>query len=101
MAGSIAGPASGKTTRASMPLAAIALMSEMDFWVSPCPSAYSYLVMLGHFSASSLPEAVVTWRQLWPPQPSRRASEACFGPHHAGVSAWARLEQPRVIAAAV
>jgi hypothetical protein len=67
IAGSIAGPASGKTTRASMPLAAIALTSEIDFWVSPWPSAYSYFVMLGHLSASSLPEAVVTWRQLLPP----------------------------------
>src|SRR6516165_7159615 len=50
--------------------------------------------MLGHFSASSLPEAVVTWRQLLPPYPSSKASVAFFGPHHEGVSASATFEQP-------
>jgi hypothetical protein len=43
--------------------------------------------MLGHFSASSLPEAVAIRRQLLPPNPSSKAIEAFFGPHHDGVSA--------------
>src|SRR6056297_2465986 len=42
--------------------------------------------MRGHFSASSLPEAVVTNRQLLPPKPSSRARVASFGPHQDGTS---------------
>src|SRR6187551_3110720 len=63
------------------------LMSEMAFCVLPWPSAYLKDVTLGHFEASSLPEAVVTSRQLLPPKPSRRAKEILWVPHHEGAPA--------------
>src|SRR5262249_30113264 len=67
-----------------MPLAAMPWMSEMAFWVLPCPSAYSKLVMFGHLATSFLADAVVTRRQLLPPKPSVRPSVAFFEPHHDG-----------------
>jgi hypothetical protein len=69
-AGRIASPASAKTTMALTPLAAMPWMSEMDFWVSPWPSAYTTCLTRGHFEASSLPEAAVMVRQLFPAKPS-------------------------------
>ena len=83
-AGSMAWPASGKTTSASTPLATMPWMSEMAFWVSPWPSAYSTSVTLGHLAASSLPDAVVTSRQLLPPKPSVRPRVIFLGPHQEG-----------------
>ena len=59
-------------------------MSEMAFCVLPWPSAYLKLVTLGHLAASSLPEAVVTSRQLLPPKPSSRAKVIFFVPHQDG-----------------
>ena len=54
-------------------------MSEMAFWVLPWPSAYLKSVTLGHFGASSLPEAVVTSRQLLPPKPSSEGEADLLG----------------------
>ena len=42
--------------------------------------------MLGHLATSSAPAAVVIRRQLFPPKPSSRPSEASFGPHQDGTS---------------
>jgi len=44
-------------------------------------------VTLGHLAASFRAEAVVTRRQLFPPNPSVRPSEIFFGPHHDGAFA--------------
>src|SRR3954452_22535150 len=63
------------------------LMSEMAFWVLPCPSAYLKSVTLGHRAASSLPDSVVTSRQLLPPKPSSRAKETFLVPHQSGAPA--------------
>src|SRR6476469_5382356 len=63
------------------------LMSEIDFCTLPWPSAYWNLVTLGHFIASSLPDAVVTSRQLFPPNPSSRAKEIFLVPHQSGAPA--------------
>src|SRR3954471_2454728 len=65
------------------------LMSEIAFCVLPWPSAYLNSVTLGHLAASSLPEAVVTSRQLLPPKPSSRAKLISFVPHQSGApSTW-------------
>jgi len=61
-------------------------MSEIAFWVFPCPSAYVIEDTLEHFFASSRAEAVVTRRQLLPPNPSVKPSEIFFGPHHDGLA---------------
>src|SRR4051812_45515719 len=61
-------------------------MSEMAFWVSPCPSAYSKSVTAGHLDASSLADAVVTSRQLLPPKPSVMPSTMSLSPHQEGTS---------------
>src|ERR1700755_1661323 len=66
---------------------AMLLMSEIALDVLPCPSAYRKLVTLGHFMASSLPEAVVTRRQELPPKPSSRAKVIFLVPHQAGAPA--------------
>src|SRR4051794_26720420 len=64
-------------------------MSEIAFCVLPWPSAYLKSLTLGHLAASSLPEAVVTSRQLLPPKPSRRAKLISFVPHQSGApSTW-------------
>src|SRR3954452_5304637 len=77
------------------PVDTIPLMSEMAFWVFPWPSAYLNDVTLGHLAASSLPEAVVTRRQLLPPKPSSRAKEIFFVPHQSGAPAtWVTLPPP-------
>ena len=47
-AGSIALPASGKSTIAVIPCATSELMSEMAFCVLPSPLVYRYFVTLGH-----------------------------------------------------
>ena len=61
----------------------------------PWPSAYLKSVTLGHFAASSLPEAVVTSRQLLPPNPSSRAKLIFFVPHQSGAPAtWVTLPLP-------
>src|SRR5580698_10510573 len=59
--------------------------------------------MFAHFSASCLPAAVVTCRQLLPPKPSSKASVAFFGPHQDGASAASVKEgkQPRVAMAVI
>jgi hypothetical protein len=44
-------------------------------------------VTLGHLAASFRAEAVVTRRQLFPPNPSVSPSEIFFGPHHEGAFA--------------
>src|ERR1700750_3416220 len=68
------------------------LMSEIAFGVLPCPPAYRKLVTLGHFLASSLPEAVVTRRQELPPKPSSSAKVIFLVPHQAGAPAtWVTL----------
>src|SRR4051794_11598692 len=68
------------------------LMSEMAFCVLPWPSAYLNDVTLAHLLASSLPDAVVTSRQLLPPNPSRSANETFFVPHQSGAPArWVTL----------
>src|SRR5437764_4616301 len=59
-------------------------MSEIAFCVFPWPSAYVSDVTLGHLAASSRAEAVVTRRQLFPPNPSVRPSVIFFGPHQEG-----------------
>src|SRR4029079_9552948 len=61
-------------------------MSEMAFCVFPCPSAYVSDFTLGHFAASLRADAVVTSRQLFPPNPSVRPSVIFFGPHHDGTA---------------
>src|SRR4051794_15986767 len=67
-------------------------MSEIAFCVLPWPSAYLKSVTLGHLDASSLPEAVVTSRQLLPPNPSSRAKLIFFVPHQSGApSTWVTL----------
>src|SRR3954470_10835493 len=67
-------------------------MSEIAFCVLPWPSAYLKSVTLGHLAASSLPEAVVTSRQLLPPNPSSRAKLIFFVPHQSGApSTWVTL----------
>ena len=50
--GSMALPASGKSTIPVMPCATSELMSEMAFWVLPSPFVYTYLVTLGHCAAT-------------------------------------------------
>ena len=67
----------------------------MAFWVSPWPSAYSKSVTLGHLAASSLPEAVVTSRQLLPPKPSVRPRTISLVPHQGGASPPAALAGAR------
>src|SRR6187200_3318992 len=77
---------------ASTPVETMPLMSEIAFCTLPWPSAYSNLVTLGHFLASSLPDAVVTRRQLFPPKPSSSAKEISFFPHQDGApSTWVTL----------
>src|SRR4051812_21266304 len=44
-------------------------------------------VTFGHFSASARADAVVTSRQLLPPNPSVKPSLIFFGPHHDGFPA--------------
>src|SRR5262245_47591216 len=61
-------------------------MSEIAFCVLPWPSAESLELTLGHFSASSRADAVVTRRQLLPPNPSVKPSLIFFGPHHDGTA---------------
>src|SRR5436190_14445557 len=61
-------------------------ISEIAFCVFPWPSAYVSDVTLGHFFASSRAEAVVTRRQLFPPNPSVNPSVIFFGPHHDGTA---------------
>src|SRR4051794_35872408 len=60
------------------------LMSEVAFCTLPWPSAYLKSVTLGHLDASSLPEAVVTSRQLLPPKPSSSAKLIFLVPHQDG-----------------
>ena len=79
-------PASGKTTSALTPFATMPWMSEIAFCVLPWPSAYSSSVTLGHFFASARADAVVTRRQLLPPNPSVKPSLIFFGPHHDGTA---------------
>src|SRR3954454_1530472 len=43
-------------------------------------------VTFGHFSASARADAVVTRRQLLPPNPSVKPSLIFFGPHHDGTA---------------
>src|SRR5262245_13523946 len=43
-------------------------------------------VTFGHFFASSRADAVVTRRQLFPPNPSVKPSLIFFGPHHEGTA---------------
>src|SRR3954465_12998557 len=71
-------------------------MSEMAFWVSPCPSAYSKSVTAGHLEASSLADAVVTSRQLLPPKPSVIPSTMSLSPHQDGTPPppLARVDEP-------
>src|ERR1700749_2590548 len=69
-------------------------MSAIAFWVSPCPSAYSKSVTLGHFFASSSAEAVVTRRQLLPPNPSVMPRTISLSPHQGGASPPAAFEEP-------
>src|SRR5690349_21667380 len=63
------------------------LMSEVAFCTLPWPSAYLNEVTLGHLLASSLPEAVVTSRQLLPPKPSSSAKLIFLVPHQSGAPA--------------
>src|SRR3954452_9033942 len=70
-------------------------MSEIAFCVLPWPSAYLKSVTLGHLAASSLPDAVVTSRQLLPPNPSSRAKLTFFVPHQSGApSTWVTAPVP-------
>ena len=69
---------------ASTPEATIDWMSLIAFCVSPCPSAYWTSTTLGHFDASSRAAAVVTRRQLLPPNPSVKPRLISSGPHHDG-----------------
>src|SRR4051794_23694116 len=59
-------------------------MSEIAFWVLPCPSAYVKFVTLEHLEISSLAAAVVTSRQLLPPKPSVRPRVIFLAPHQGG-----------------
>src|SRR5262249_8917682 len=67
-----------------MPLAAMPWMSEMAFWVLPCPSAYSKLVMFGQLATSFLAAAVGPSGQLLHPKRSVGRSVAFSEPHHDG-----------------
>ena len=78
----MASPASGKSTIAVMPWATSELMSEMAFWVLPSPFVYEYLVTLGHCAATVTAEYRVSSRQVLSPNPSARAIDAFWGPHH-------------------
>ena len=69
---------------ASTPEATIDWMSLIAFCVSPWPSAYWRSTTLGHFEASSRAAAVVTRRQLLPPNPSVKPRRISSGPHHDG-----------------
>src|SRR5205823_10623681 len=56
-------------------------------------------VTLGHLPASLRAEAVVTRRQLFPPNPSVRPSVIFFGPHHEGTPlVLAEVAAPSVLA---
>src|SRR3954465_14100590 len=74
-------------------------MSEMAFWVSPCPSAYSKSVTAGHLEASSLADAVVTSRQLLPPKPSVIPRTMSLSPHQDGTSPppLALVDEPELV----
>ncbi len=92
--GSIALPASGKSTIPVMPCATSELMSEMAFCVLPSPLVYTYLVTLGHSAAMVTAEYRVSSRQVLSPKPSASAIDACLGPHHGYLLDTALAELP-------
>src|ERR1700712_1540326 len=84
MAGSMTGPASGKTTIALTPRAARPSTSEIAFWVFPWPSVWVQLVTLGQRLASLIAFAVVIWRHGLAAKPSAKATETGFVPQKSG-----------------